>query len=147
MIEIAPPGPGSNIWGTFAAGLVQPGRAPYLGAMQFFARLSPLRAIRDLRFFLAQRRPHELGFLVLAILLTGIVLIGFAKDSAIQPVYRPDIIYVKQWTLDRTDAQIRAQQAIDEPIKQRKLAEERKRQAELQAEFKKLDDRLTKLGI
>ena len=120
---------------------------PYLARMQFFARLSPLRAIRDLRFFLAQRQPYELVFLFLAVVITGVILIAFAKDSAIQPEYRPDIIYVKQWTLDRTDAQIRAQQAIDEPIKQRKLDEQRKRQAEMQAEFKKLDDRLTKLGI
>ena len=76
--------------------------------MQFFARMSPLRAVRDLRLFLRQRQKHELIFLFLSIFITGLLLIGFAKDSKIEKEYRPNIVYVQQWTLDRTDAEIKA---------------------------------------
>ena len=115
--------------------------------MAFFARLNPLRAIRDLRLFLHQRQPYELGFLALAIVLTGLLVIGFAKDSAIEKEYRPQIVYVQQWRLDRSDAEIRAQQAIDAPIKQKAIDEQKAREAKLQADFKKLDDRLSRWGL
>ena len=58
--------------------------------MQFFARLSPLRAYQDLRVFLAQRQPYELGFLVLAMAITAILVWAFVKDSYREPVYKPD---------------------------------------------------------
>ena len=46
-----------------------------------------------------------------------------------------------------TDAQIRAQQAIDGPIKQKQIDDLKKRQAERQAQFKRLDDKLTSWGF
>lgn len=115
--------------------------------MTFFTRLSPFRAMRDLRLFLAQRRPHELGFLALAIVVTGLLLIGFMTDSRVEKAYKPDIVYVQQWRLDRTDAEILAQQKIDQPIKDKAIAEQKKREAETQAEFKRLDDKLEAWGL
>jgi hypothetical protein len=115
--------------------------------MQFYARMSPLRAVRDLRLFLAQRERHELWFLIAAIAITAFFIYGFAKDSHVEKVYRPNIVYVQQWTLDRTDDQIKAQQKIDEAkrvIEQRKTEAE---QAKNRAEFKKIDDALNKWGI
>jgi hypothetical protein len=128
-------------------GVVQRAVHPYVPFMQFFARMSPFRAIRDLRLFLHQRQTHELVFFVLSVVLTGLVLVAFAKDSKIEKVYRPNIVYVQQWRLDRTDAEIRAQQAIDAPIKQKKIDDQKRREAELQAQFKRLDDKLTKWGL
>ncbi|WP_085808718.1 hypothetical protein [Sphingomonas sp. TZW2008] len=115
--------------------------------MNFFARMSPLRAVRDLRLFLAQRQPYELVFLLISILVTGVILIGFVKDSHIEKEYRPKIIYVQQWRLDRTDAEIRAQQAIDAPIKQKAIDDERKRREARQAQFKRIDDKLNQWGL
>jgi hypothetical protein len=115
--------------------------------MHFFARLNPLNALRDLRLFLRQRQKHELIFFVVAIALTWLILMVFAKDSNIVPEYRPKIIYVEQWRLDRTDAQIRAQQAIDGPIKQKAIDDLNRRRAERQAQFKRLDDKLTSWGF
>ena len=116
-------------------------------AMNFFARMSPLRAVRDLRGFLAQRQPYELWFGILAIVVTGLILVGFVKDSRIEKPYDPQIIYVQQWTLDRTDEQIRAQQKIDQAKKDKEQAELRARQEKRQAEFKRLDDKLNSWGI
>ncbi|WEK44470.1 MAG: hypothetical protein P0Y64_06650 [Candidatus Sphingomonas colombiensis] len=115
--------------------------------MQFLARMSPLRALRDLRLFLHQRQPHELGFLALAILITGFFIFAFVKDSSIEKVYKPNIIYVQQWRLDRTDAQIRAQQKIDQVKIDKEQAELAKEQAKTRAEFQRLDDKMKRWGL
>jgi hypothetical protein len=115
--------------------------------MRYLSRFSPLRAVLDLRRYLATRQPYELWFMMAALVITATILVMFMKDSAIQPVYRPNIIYVQQWRADRTDAQIVAQQKVDQARRERDEAELKKRQAESQAEFKRLDDKLKKYGI
>ncbi|TXC72282.1 hypothetical protein FSB78_16015 [Sphingomonas ginsenosidivorax] len=115
--------------------------------MGFFSRFSPLAAYRDLRFFLANRQPHELWFLIAALCVTSFLVYAFAKDSYAEPVYRPKIIYVEQWPSDRTDAQIIAQQKIDAPIKAKALAEQKKREEETRAVFKRMDDKMTAMGL
>lgn len=113
-----------------------------------FSRLSPIRAYKDLRGFLLERSPWGLGFLLLAVLITWVVVFVLLRDTNERPAYRPpQIQYVQQWTLDRTDAQIRAQQAIDEPIKQKRIEDEEKARAEQRAKFKRLDDKLKAYGI
>ncbi|WP_375248537.1 hypothetical protein [Sphingomonas sp.] len=115
--------------------------------MNFFARMSPTRAYTDLRYFLSTRQAHDWWFLLAAIAITGFLIYAFAHDSYAEKEYKPDIVYVQQWRLDRTDAQIIAQQKIDQAKKEIEQAKLRKQQAETQAEFKRLDDRLTKMGI
>lgn len=115
--------------------------------MRYLSRFSPLVAIRDLRLFLAARQPHELWFLIAAMGITGFLIYAFAHDSYVEPEYRPKIIYVEQWPASRTDAEIRAQQAIDAPIKRRRLAEQRAAEAAKRAEFKKVDDAMTRWGL
>lgn len=115
--------------------------------MSFLRLISPIRAYRDLRGFLAQREPYELGFLVLAMALTTFLMWAFMRDSHIQKEYRPTIIYVQQWRADRTDAQIIAQQKIDQVAKDKADAETARERAKIQADFKKVDDKLKRLGI
>ncbi len=115
--------------------------------MQFLDRFSPLRAYKDLRFFLAQRQPYELGFLALAMAITGFLVWAFVKDSYVKPVYKPDIIYVEQWTLNRTDGEIRAAQVVDQARKEKRLAEEKAFADKKRAQFKKLDDQMNKWGL
>lgn len=115
--------------------------------MRYLTRLSPLRAYQDLRLFFADRGPIELGFLVLAMTITLSLIYAFARDSSIEAEYRPNIIYVEQYTLDRTDAEIVAQQKIDQVAKRKRMAEIDKRNAERQASFKRLDDKLKSYGF
>lgn len=115
--------------------------------MQYLSRFSPVRAYKDLRRFFADRGPVELGFLVLAMAITLTLIWAFARDSDIEATYRPDIIYVEQYTLDRTDAQIVAQQKIDQVEKRKRVAEIERRAAERQAAFKRLDDKLESYGF
>ena len=115
--------------------------------MQFFSRFSPVRAYRDLRFFLASRQPYELGFLALAVGVTAFLIFAFMRDSYQEKVYRPEIIYVEQWRADRTNAEIIAQQKIDEPIRQKALAEQKRLDDERRAGFRRLDEKLKRWGL
>ncbi|RZM06209.1 MAG: hypothetical protein EOP67_75325, partial [Sphingomonas sp.] len=104
--------------------------------MNFFTRMSPLRAYRDLRLFLATRERYEFGFLALSLFITGFLIYGFFRDSDVPREYRRNIVYVEQWPADRTDAQIRAQQAIDAPIKAKAIADQKAAREAQQAQFK-----------
>ena len=115
--------------------------------MSFFARLSPIRAINDLRSYLAGRPPYEIVFLMLAIVITAIFIYLFARNDYTPPTYKPNIIYVEQWPLSRTDAEIRAAQKIDQKVKAKRLAEQKAAEDKQKAEFKKLDDTLSRWGL
>jgi len=110
--------------------------------------VSPLAAWRDLRRFLAQRQKHELIFGILAIFVTGVLLIAFYLDSnSMKKPYKRDIQYVESWPLDRTDEQIHAQQKIDQAKREVEQAKMEKLKRERQAQFKKVDDELERLGL
>lgn len=115
--------------------------------MSYFARFSPFAAIRDLRFFLSQRQPYELGFLALAVVITALLIAGFVHDSHETRPYKREIIYVQQWPATRTEAEIIAQQKIDQGVRAKDKADLAKRQKARQAEFKKIDDRLKAWGL
>lgn len=116
--------------------------------MKFWSLISPLRAWRDLRLFLATRRPHQIGFFGVALAATYLVVVGMMYESRAPRVpYHRDIIYVQQWRADRTDAEIIAQQKID-GIEQTKRDKELARlQAERRVQFKKIDDGLKAYGL
>ncbi|MBB4087232.1 hypothetical protein ACLN6N_11120 [Sphingomonas carotinifaciens] len=115
--------------------------------MSFFGRFSPRRAYQDLRLFLSHRQPYELGFLALAVGITGFFVYAFARDDYVPVPYKPDIVYVEQWSADRTDAEIVAQQKIDYFKKKKMLAEQKAAEEAKRAEFKKVDDALSRWGI
>ena len=129
------------------AGLASAAPRAYLEQMQFFRHLNIVRAINDLRSYLAQEGPHKLGFLLLSVVLFGALLVGFTIDSHEVPVYHREITYVDQWPADRTDAEIIAQQKIDGPIEAKRKAEIAAKQKQIQQDYKKLDDKLGKFGI
>lgn len=97
--------------------------------------------------FLAQRQSYELGFLALSILITTAVIAGFVTDSRVEKTYRKNIIYVEQWPVTRTNAEIVAQQKIDQVVRDKEKAELIRREKELQAQYKRLDDRLKAVGL
>lgn len=115
--------------------------------MTFLKFFSPVTAWRDLRFFLATRKRHELGFLALSLVVTLLILVAFVKDSHFEKPYERNIIYVEQWPITRTDDQIRAQQKIDQAKRNIEKAELEKRRKAKQAEFKRLDDKLESWGL
>ena len=104
--------------------------------MSWFPRpVGPRAAFADLRAFLRQRsREQVIGF-ALAVLATAIIVIEFFVDSKINTAPPPYIVYVDQWSANRTDAEIIAQQKKDQ-------AEVEAARKERQEQFQKLENRL-----
>ena len=115
--------------------------------MQFFSRFSPVRAYKDLRLFLAARQPYELGFLVLAMGITGFFVYAFMRNDIPPEPYSPNIIYFKNYAADRSDAQIKAQQAIDKVDQDKRIAAQKAREEKLRRQFKTVDDAMDKWGL
>lgn len=115
--------------------------------MNFFRRMNPVAAIRDLRFFLAGRSRHELIFAFLAIFVTLAIVVGFMDNSGLEVPYKRDIIYVQSWPLNRSEQEILAQQKIDMAKKKVEDAQRARLEAQRRAEFKKVDDALDRWGI
>ncbi|WP_241491828.1 hypothetical protein [Sphingomonas endophytica] len=113
----------------------------------FLARLSPTNAFRDLRFFIRTRERYEWSFFALSVTLTALILWAFVHDSYAEKEYKPNIIYFQQWTLDRTDEQIIAQQKIDQAKRVIAEREQKAREEKLRAGFKRLDDKLNAMGL
>lgn len=120
-----------------------PPRAYLVGMLKYVERFNLLSAGRDFRAFLAMRRPYEFGFMVASLILCVVIVAGFVVDSTIKREWKkPDIIYVQQWRADRTDAEIIAQQKIDQVKKQQRDAAQKKLEDENRAAFKRLNDRI-----
>ncbi|MFL9839984.1 hypothetical protein ABS767_03320 [Sphingomonas sp. ST-64] len=118
--------------------------------MRFFKPdrpVSPVGALADLRSVLRIRHRYQVWFLLAAAIVTGLILFGFYKDSLFVAPYKREIIYFENWRADRTLDEIIAQQKIDEPIRQKRLAEEKARKEKRRQEYKKIDDKLKEMGI
>lgn len=101
--------------------------------MSWFPRpVGPRAALADLAAFLRQRSREQVIAAALAVLVTMIIVIEFLVDSKINTAPPPQIIYVEQWNANRTDAEIVAQQKIDQ--KKRDAA-----QKERQRQYQKLE--------
>jgi hypothetical protein len=109
--------------------------------MAFFPPfVGPRAAFADLRAFMRQRSREQAIGAALAVLVTIIIVIIFFVDSKINTAPPPQIVYVEQWSADRSDAEIIAQQKIDQA--KREEAQRKKRE-----QFQKLDRKLDDLGI
>ena len=103
--------------------------------MSFIPRpVGPRAAFKDLLAFLRQRSREQVIGLVLSLLVTSIVIIEFMVDSKINTAPPPKLIYVEQYSANRTDAEIIADQKKDQ-------AEREAQRAEKQRQWQKLENR------
>ncbi len=112
--------------------------------MAFLPRPSrPSVVWADLKLFFSTRQKHQLVFATLAVALPALIVLGFVHDSHFEREYHPDITYVRNWKEGRSAAEIAAQQAEYQTIKDAQQAElERRREP-----FKKIDRELKRLGM
>ncbi|MDB5679050.1 hypothetical protein [Sphingomonas bacterium] len=116
--------------------------------MAVLIRFNPLRAVGDLRRYLASRGRHEIIFLFAALIICTLIVVGFVLGSHVEKLYKPpEIIYVQSWRADRTDAEIIAQQKIDMAQKKIQDAKEAEFEAKKRAEYKRVSDQMKKFGI
>lgn len=109
--------------------------------MAFFPPfVGPRAAFADLRAFMRQRSREQAIGGALAILTTIIIVIIFFVDSQVNTAPSAQVIYVDQWSENRTDEEIIRQQRIDQAKKED--AQRRRRE-----QFQKMDRKLDDLGI
>lgn len=101
---------------------------------------SPRALWADIRSFTSERRPHHWVALALAILMPLAIVFIFDLDGRTNIAPGPQLIYVESWPADRSDEQIKAEQKIDQAARD-------KAKKERQEQFKKLDEKLERLGI
>lgn len=95
---------------------------------------TPAAAWRDLKAFLDQRGRYRYVFAAVSILMPALIVTGFYLDSRTEPP-GPQLIYVQSWSADRSDEVIKAQQKIDQAL--RDAAREARRQ-----EYQRVADQL-----
>jgi hypothetical protein len=121
----------------------------YLVTMSIIPRpASPRVAWRDAVSFLRQRRPHQIVFVALAIGIPILVFLAFINEFNRTPEWHPpEVMYVQQWTAERTRAEVAAQQARDLPAELAKKKQIEEFQAERRAQFKRAREALRSVGI
>ena len=97
--------------------------------------VGPREAFSDLRAFMRQRSREQVIGALLAVLVTTIIVLEFLVDSKINTAPPPQVVYVELYDSNRTDAEIVAQQKVDQ-AKRDAAAKEKQRQ------FQKLEKQL-----
>lgn len=101
---------------------------------------SPRALWADLRAFASERRPHQWIAAGLALAMPVAIVILFVLDGRTNILPGPQLIYVESWPANRSDEEIKAQQKIDQAARDKAMKER-------QEQFKRLDDKLERLGI
>jgi hypothetical protein len=101
---------------------------------------SPRALWADLRAFASERRPHHWVAAGLAIAMPVAIIFLFVLDGRTNILPGPQLIYVESWPANRSDEEIKAQQKIDQAARD-------KANKERQEQFKRLDDKLERLGL
>ena len=96
--------------------------------MSWFPRpVGPRAAFADLAaVWRGTSREQRIGA-ALAILATAVIIIEFMVDSKINTAPTPQLVYVEQWSANRTDEEIVREQKADQAEKEA-IARERQRQ-------------------
>ena len=85
--------------------------------------VGPRAAFADLRAFMRQRSREKVIGAMLAVLVTAIIVIEFIVDSKINTAPPPTVVYADSWSGNRTDAEIVAQQKIDQKKREAAMLE------------------------
>ncbi|WP_332812641.1 hypothetical protein [Sphingomonas sp.] len=104
-------------------GLALASRRPYLSGMPLPRPSSPKALLSDLRAMMKQRSRHENIAALLAILMPAGMVLLFAYNAGFNQPKTERIIYVQSWSLDRTDAEIIAQQQKDKAAYEARVRE------------------------
>lgn len=96
---------------------------------------SPRTLWSDTRSFLRQRSRHQMIAAFFAVVMPLTIVVGFYFDAQTNIMPGEQIVYAENWPATRTDAEIIAQQKIDQERRDKALAER-------QRQFKELEKRL-----
>ena len=86
-------------------------------------------------------------FALLSVLITGYFITVFLIQSKTKEYKPPEIIWVKNYAANRSDAEIKAQQMIDEENRRAEQAELKRLQEKQRQDSIKLQKKLSEFGI
>jgi hypothetical protein len=111
----------------------------------YLTRFNLLDAYRDARVFFGKRTGYEWKFALASAACCVVIAWAFYVDTITEvPWKRPEIVYVQSWRLDRTDAQIVAQQKIDEVKRKTEEARQKRLRDQNAAKYQRLKDQYGK---
>ena len=120
---------------------------PYLAPIDLPPVSRPSAAFADLRAFLASREKHQWVFALLSVLITCYFIAFFLVQSQTKEYKPPEIIGLQNYAANRTDAQSKAQQRIEQVKSRAEQSELKQLQESQRRESDKLQKKLGELGI
>ena len=103
---------------------------------------SPATLWRDAREFFRARQRHELIFAGFSLFVPMFLIFAFSFDVETVAYKPPTVIFFKDWNKNRSLAEIKKQQAIDQPAERAARKEEAEFEAKKQKQFKDLQKAL-----
>ena len=107
----------------------------------------PSAAFADLRAFFATRQKHQWGFAAASVFIPLYFVTLFVLEAETKVYKPPEIVWVQDYRGNRTDAQIKAQQVIDEKKRKADAAELKRLEEERRKPFVELDRKLESMGF
>lgn len=107
----------------------------------------PSAAFADLRAFLASRERYHWVFAALSVLITGYFITIFLIQSRTKEYKAPEVTWVTSYAANRTDVEIKAQQAIDQAKRKAEAEELKKLQEAQRLQAVKLREQMRGLGL
>jgi len=96
---------------------------------------SPRALWSDLRTFAKQRSRHQMIAAFAAVAMPIAIIVAFYFDGKTNIMPGEQVIYVENWPANRSDAEIKAQQKIDQERKDKALAERQRQYKQLEKRF------------
>ena len=123
-----------------SSGLATRPRGAYLGDMPFPRPASPRTLIADIRAFTAGRSRVQWFAAAMAIIMPLTIITVFVLDSRQDIGPGPELIMVKSWPANRTDAEIIADQKKHQVLREAAIKER-------QRQFRKVEKDLQRVGL
>ncbi len=116
-------------------GLAPRRRRPYLHGMPLPRPASPRALLADVRAFAQERSKVQWIAALAALLMPAIIILGFLKDSNVNTTPGEQIVFVESWSANRTDEQIKADQAKRQSEREAAIAERQRQFKKIERQF------------
>lgn len=101
-------------------------------------KLNPTDAVSDFVSVYRQAGPHRWKFMLAAAAMTALVFSLVVREEHRVPPRPPEIIWINSWRADRSDAEIRASNLVNQQRKEAEAAEQARRDEEVRQIYKTL---------
>lgn len=106
--------------------------------MRFTSRFNPAGGITDLWHEIRRPTPYRWPVLGLSLLCTFALLFWVTKERVLVPPERPKVSFISTFEAGRSDAEIVASNLANQQRKQRREAEQARREEEVKAAYRAL---------